>query len=411
MERARVREAVELLWRHPDLDEEGWWATLGRAGYTEVEARLITAIVPEAFAFPLLDRLGVRMMPCLLVPTRARDFLRVDWRAWPAFAEALEAARLRLLGGPGDAYQKIALRSAGLVAANKALAAGDSLKGARSVCSLLGPVAEEIGPLPLWTAPSEPAGEGRSQQEQHGAASAGTDAAPTVRLETVADPAMTGPVAAQACCDALNALRPGWTVSERGITGPGGALVRLDQAHASGAFGHVDLQFVLDERATPQVAVWDCVAGYGDSLQERAAMAARLWAGSTAGALLELEFAGSGELATHDQAGEASGLPGFHVIHGRVVAFGEDDRSERLRQWWHEHPVLPALAPALAESLHGEGPHGLKILFGGADIAEVRLDGARHDAASERLASLPWPRLGPVPVVRSFVVVVRREAS
>lgn len=74
--------------------------------------------------------------------------------------------------------------------------------------------------------------------------------------------------------------------------------------------------------------------------------------------------------------------------------------------------MLPAIAPALDGSLEEEaGPHGLKILFGGDDVAEVRLDGQYHEAASRALLELPWPRLKPMAFVRSYVLVLHREAA
>jgi hypothetical protein len=77
-----------------------------------------------------------------------------------------------------------------------------------------------------------------------------------------------------------------------------------------------------------------------------------------------------------------------------------------------DNPVLPALSLAVDSSLDKLAcPHGLKIFFGGDDVAEVRLNGERHDAATATLAGLNWPRLGPAGFVRSYVVLVHPETG
>jgi len=98
------------------------------------------------------------------------------------------------------------------------------------------------------------------------------------------------------------------------------------------------------------------------------------------------------------------------TIAGAITGFGSGASPSALQQWWLENPVLPALARALGDSLNEQdAPYGLKILFGGDGVAEVRVNGEQHDAASSALASLPWPRLNPPGFVRSYLLVLHRE--
>ena len=58
------------------------------------------------------------------------------------------------------------------------------------------------------------------------------------------------------------------------------------------------------------------------------------------------------------------------------------------------------------------GPSGVKIFFGssGTDaIAEVRVNGAVSELASDLLLSLDWPRFHHLAVLRSFIVLVHEE--
>lgn len=223
---------------------------------------------------------------------------------------------------------------------------------------------------------------------------------------------MIDATALEAFREALNALRPGWVVTGGAIVGPDGAAVRLAERDVSRIEGHVDVQFVLDDASPRRVELWDCVVGYGATAADRARFAANMWGQTTAGVLLELKYSRRGEFADHYHAADAGGFSGWHSIAGAIVGFGKGESPSALQRWWLDNPVLPALARALDDSLNEpEGPFGLKILFGGDGIAEVRVNGEQHDAASSALASLPWPRLSPAGFVRSYVLVLHREPS
>jgi uncharacterized protein DUF6348 len=212
--------------------------------------------------------------------------------------------------------------------------------------------------------------------------------------------------------DALNGLKPGWTKTERGLVGPGGALVRLGQRHDSTSGGHVDVQFEPDEAKPLKTALWDCVCGFGASSAEKARNAAYLWSQTSAATLFEFKYSRRGDFADHYRGSDPGGFEGWHVITGPVMGYGTGDSAARLQQWYLSNSVLPALSRIMSDSIdESMCPHGVKIFLGGNGVAEVRLDGEIHDAASEALAKLAWPRLDPPGFVRCYVLVLHREAK
>lgn len=117
-----------------------------------------------------------------------------------------------------------------------------------------------------------------------------------------------------------------------------------------------------------------------------------------------------GEFAEHCKGHEADCFVSWHAIRGSITGFGYGDGPEKLKAWWLENPVLPLLSGSLGESMTEIScPCGVKILFGAYGIAEVRLNGDRHETASIALGELPWPRLIPPGFVRSFIMVLDRE--
>lgn len=221
---------------------------------------------------------------------------------------------------------------------------------------------------------------------------------------------MFSAISYEAFRDALNALKPGWVVVGNEIIGPNGAAVRLDQQHESSNLGHYDVQFVLDRDSSRPVDLWDCVGGAGATEAERARFAAQMWSLTTAGTVLELKYSGRGEFADHYRGSEPDGFAGWHAIHGAIIGFGAGDNGNVLQKWWIANPVLPAIAAVLAPALgEDHAPYGVKILFGGNGVGEVRVNGHVHEAASTTVANLPWPRLHPPAFVRSYVLLIHPD--
>jgi hypothetical protein len=200
-----------------------------------------------------------------------------------------------------------------------------------------------------------------------------------------------------------------WEATEDSVLGPGTLAVAVDWLH--GEPGHVDLGFVWN-RNDPDVPItWDCVAGWGDSDAERAANGVERWIRCTAPALLEV-LAQDGTFAEHLPAGDEMGLPSWHIVHGPVFAFGEQEAANALQQWVIDHPLLPILGDDVVREIDRAYLNGVRFLFGSSsegDTAEVRVNGTASESASESLRQLDWPRSDRAAFVRTFVMLIHQE--
>lgn len=206
---------------------------------------------------------------------------------------------------------------------------------------------------------------------------------------------------------ALNEIRPGWSVRAGTVVGPDGASAGIEDRGHSDLPHHLDIWCRLKPDDGP--LLWDCVNGFGASPSEAIGTAIHLWSQTTAMALLELKYSRRREFADHYRGNERDGLPGWHVIAAPILGFGKGDSPDALQRWCIEHPLLPELGAALSDVERARAPHGMKVLFGGADVAEVRLGGERHEAASQALLRLEWPRLADAGFVRTYFILVHPE--
>jgi hypothetical protein len=217
-------------------------------------------------------------------------------------------------------------------------------------------------------------------------------------------------VSYSAFASALESLCPGWEPDSAGIVGPNGVRVTLSQRHSVENEGHVDVEVSMPHPGGQPVVFVDCVSGFGSTAEARARFAAHLWSQTTGAACLELAYSRRGEYADHYQGTEPGAFTNWHAIADAIIGFGHSENAAVLQRWWLSNPVLPHLERALARDLLEQPtPHGLKILFGGDGVAEVRIAGESHDAASRALAALPWPRLHPAAFVRSYVILLHPE--
>lgn len=209
----------------------------------------------------------------------------------------------------------------------------------------------------------------------------------------------------------LNAIKAGWEVKNGELRGPDGEKVRFSSRDcADEEEGHVDVEFIPGPKTKNSRVLWDCVAGVGDSTEGKAEMAAAIWGQTTAPAILEYGDSAKGKLADHYHGDDAAGFDGWYVIAGAVLGYGLEDSGDRLQKWWLTNPILPKLVASLSPTLSSKAtPHGVKVLFGGRDIAEVKVDGVLHKEATEALQALPWPRLDPPGFVRSYFIFVRPD--
>ncbi|MCG6493623.1 DUF6348 family protein [Kitasatospora sp. A2-31] len=199
-----------------------------------------------------------------------------------------------------------------------------------------------------------------------------------------------------------------FTVDGEVVRGPGTTAVAVREHPGDDGAGHVDLGYVLRLGRADAPVVWDCAAGLGKTEEEKLANAVRMWATTTASALVELTE-GRGE---HGDHADYPQLPHWHAVQGPAAVFGFG--NERLAGWLAEHRVLPALAPALLPELAVGRPNGVKLFLGGKagdDVAEVRINGEVSEGASAALRALDWPRGERLCWARLFVLLTTRETA
>ncbi|MET8703208.1 DUF6348 family protein [Kitasatospora sp. NPDC004723] len=200
-----------------------------------------------------------------------------------------------------------------------------------------------------------------------------------------------------------------FTVDGEVVRGPGTVAVAVREHPGGEGAGHVDLGWALELGRADAPVVWDCTAGLGKTEEEKLDNAVRMWATTTAAALVE-PAGGGGAHADHADHPE---LPGWHAVQGPAAVFGFG--NDRLAAWLAGNRVVPALAPSLLPVLTGTGerrPHGVKLFLGGRsgdDVAEVRVDGEVNEAASAALRALDWPRGERLCWARLFVLLTAHE--
>lgn len=205
----------------------------------------------------------------------------------------------------------------------------------------------------------------------------------------------------------LAAIGGEWADDGHAILGPGGTSVIVDSRHEAGP-GHVDIGVCIDRPGHDTPVVCDCVSGGAGDPVGAARMCARIWAQTTAPVVFEL-LSREGRFADHSHGDARLGLSSWHSIHGAVLGYGRNDATP-LQQWCLDNPPIPMIADCLSQALSADSLHAVKFLlgaFGDESVAEVRINGARHDLCSDALLGLPWPK-DPARVCRFFVLFVHR---
>ncbi|WP_371497039.1 DUF6348 family protein [Kitasatospora sp. NBC_00374] len=200
----------------------------------------------------------------------------------------------------------------------------------------------------------------------------------------------------------------GFTVDGELLRGPGTTAVAVREHPGDGGTGHVDLGYVLHLGRADGPVVWDCAAGLGRTEEEQLDNAVRMWATTTATAVVEL-LDRRGEYGDHYRSAE---LPGWQAVQGPAAVFGFGSRQ--LADWLADHQPLPVLADALRQELTGPQVNGVKLFLGGRageDVAEVRVNGVVSDRASAALRALDWPRGERLCWARLFILLVAESAE
>lgn len=146
MERTRILRAVEVMATclAGGTDQ---LSALQAAGFSAQDARVIADTLPEAFALPAMEELGVVVDEWASVKNSDGKWVRVSLAKCSFFRGALELAREHRASGtlPQSTYRAIAERSAQVTAVSKALNAGSNVKGGNLSVSLISAFAEDFG--------------------------------------------------------------------------------------------------------------------------------------------------------------------------------------------------------------------------------------------------------------------------
>jgi hypothetical protein len=182
--------------------------------------------------------------------------------------------------------------------------------------------------------------------------------------------------------------------------------IRVEDQHKVGP-AHVDIGFVLNRDSAEVPILWDCVAGVGKTEVEVISRAVETWVATTVPAVLEM-LVRDGSFASQYGYDDPQGSLGWHVIHGPILAWGAGSAPTELQSWALNNPILPIIGPIVASAFERKELNGVKVIFGfgSDDIAEVRINGVKHEEASVRLKGLKWPRAKDVAFARCYWLFV-----
>lgn len=200
-----------------------------------------------------------------------------------------------------------------------------------------------------------------------------------------------------------------WTVSGDRVIGPGTVAVLIEKRHAASE-AHLDFGTILDRDKPDAPVLWTCMTGFGDGLEATLKNTIEAWVVSTLPVVQEV-FSQDGSNADQYGPGTPGGCPGWHVIHGPFSGMDAGTGGgDEITQWAVKHPLLPELGPLITPSFSRPDLNMVKVIIarGEEDIAEVRVNGERHEAASQKLASMDWPR-GDWALVRCSILFMHPE--
>jgi hypothetical protein len=147
MHRHKMLRAIAVMGAMTDVDDPGMEAALIGAGFTKKEAALLVAFVPQAFARPVLEKLGVtQFSESVSATNRDDESVNIPLGSIPIYTTALGIAREHRRVGLIDQkkYERLVYRSASIEAVTKALNAHTDVKGAAVAEALVSMNAEDL---------------------------------------------------------------------------------------------------------------------------------------------------------------------------------------------------------------------------------------------------------------------------
>ncbi len=146
MERPGLMQILAIMFDNTRLEDNEVVKLLVSAGLPENEAEIAVALIPSALGRAILEKMGVTGFS-VLAKTEDGAWVEIDLERQAIYQEVLELARNRgWLGNLNfDGYQTVVSCTSELRSADKALQAGDDLKGARIATTIPNVSAEQFG--------------------------------------------------------------------------------------------------------------------------------------------------------------------------------------------------------------------------------------------------------------------------
>ena len=154
MNRERFLRAIATMGSQVEGGDVEMSTALIDAGFGRLESDLLVALTPMAFSRPILEELGVNhFVDSVSAKNKHDQWVQVPLASLPIYAIALKMAREHRRTGVLDnrIFKALALRSAELNAADKALNAGVNIKGATAATCLVALRVEDLVPT-TWLA-------------------------------------------------------------------------------------------------------------------------------------------------------------------------------------------------------------------------------------------------------------------
>jgi hypothetical protein len=151
MKRDRVLQAAEVIYTCITSGEDEF-AALRVAGFSPSESRIITDTLPEAFALPAMEELGVVVSDVASAKDSEGQWAKVSLTECSIFQAASNLAREHRAVGTlrQETYKAIAERSALVGAVNKALNEGSDVTGGTMAVALISARAEDFTSRPWY---------------------------------------------------------------------------------------------------------------------------------------------------------------------------------------------------------------------------------------------------------------------
>lgn len=215
-------------------------------------------------------------------------------------------------------------------------------------------------------------------------------------------------LAARLLADRLDGEVGAWRAEGPNVIGPGTTGLGVVE-HLGTPDGHVDIGFVLNRQRPEGPVLWDCAAGAGASVAGRIGAAVDAWMTGTWPVVREL-LSGRHEYAAHCGSDHPLGLPGWHVLRGPLLAFGDAEAAEALQTWAVRAPLLRQIAEPLTAAFDRPALNGVKLVLG-PGVAEVRINGRVDAAASKALEGVGLPALNAFAFLRCFSLAVSPDRA